>query len=227
MKALNRYLDHAVLKPEMSRDESTEAIELGLTHDTRTVCVRPCDIALAADLCRGTNTGVCATLAFPHGCAHSQSKIDEAKQYARERVDEVDMVANYGAIRSGEWDYFESDITGVFTILHTEGIPLKVILETSMLSIEQITQATRICASTGVEFVKTSTGFNGGGATVPAVQAMLDAADNRIRVKASGGIRSRQDALQFIAMGCDRLGVGYSTTPVLLSESPSNSGDGY
>jgi len=104
---------------------------------------------------------------------------------------------------------------------------LKVILETALLSPEQITQCTRICAELGADFVKTSTGFNGGGATFEAVAAMLEAADGTIKVKASGGIRTPEQARQFVEMGCHRLGVGFSTTPVLCGEATKSSESDY
>lgn len=227
LKSLNRYLDHAVLKPEMTRQEAEDAINLGLHFNTRTVCVRPCDVELAKSLCGGTRTDVCAVLAFPHGCGLSITKIQEAEMYVELGVAEVDMVSNYGLIRGGDWQAFEKDVACVFQILHENGILLKVILETSTLNPNQIEQATQICAEIGVDYVKTSTGFNGSGATIEAVEIMLKAAGGRTKVKASGGIRDADQATGFIEMGCDRLGVGFSTTPVLCGESAPSKDSGY
>lgn len=215
MNPINRYIDHAVLKPEMNRKESEEAIKLGLNYETRTVCVRPCDIELAQSICQGSNTDVCVVLGFPHGCALTQSKRQEAESYAKMGVAEVDMVSNYGFIRSGDWAAFEKDVESVFRTLKPNGIMLKVILEISMLKREQIAEATRICAGMGVGYVKTSTGFNGSGATIDAIATMLAAAKGQIKVKASGGIRDIEQATAFIEMGCERIGVGFSTTPIL------------
>ena len=225
MKSINRYIDHAVLKPEMTRDDAAAAIKLGIEHDTRTVCVRPCDIELAITLCQGTATDVSTVLAFPHGATHSRSKIAEAEIFAELEVTEVDMVANYGLIRSKDWSDFETDIKGVFNILSPKGIILKVILETGALELNEISEATKRCSDTGVDFVKTSTGFGPGGASVEAVQAMLDAAFGKTKVKASGGIRTYEEAQRFIDMGCARLGVGFSTTPILCGHSAPQPAD--
>lgn len=215
--SIARYLDHAVLKPEMTRAEAVEAIKYGIAHKVRTVCVRPCDVELAVDLCRGTETDPCCVLAFPHGCVPTRVKAFEASTYIALGVKEIDMVANYGFIRSGMWEEVEKDIRAVSELTRKAGILLKVILETCTLSREEIIRITDIAVETGADFIKTSTGFHTTGATVEAVRTMLEAARGRIRVKASGGIRNLETARQFIDMGCERLGVGCSTTPVLLS----------
>jgi len=212
---INRYLDHAVLKPQMTRAEAVEAIRLGLDYDVRTVCVRPHEIRAAQDICRGSRTNVGCVLSFPHGAGLSDSKADEAGRYVDLGVAEIDMVANYGLIRSGGWELVEADIRAVSQIAKPAGVIVKVILETSALSLDQIARATEAAVAAGADFVKTSTGFAEGGATEEAVRAMLAAAAGRIGVKASGGIRDRQRAEMFLAMGCTRLGVGYSSTPVI------------
>ncbi|MBK1878731.1 deoxyribose-phosphate aldolase [Pelagicoccus mobilis] len=213
--SINRYLDHAVLKPEMSNNEAAEAIELGVKYAVRTVCVRPSDIELAKELCSGSETEVCTVLSFPHGICTTESKVAEAKDFIAKSVHEVDMVANYGRIRSGDWEYVKADIAAVAETLKPAGIPLKVIFETSTLSLEQITRATEICVEAGADFVKTSTGFNGEGATEDGVKAMLAAANGKIKVKPSGGIRDAERAQLFVDMGVHRLGVGYSSTPAI------------
>lgn len=227
MRPINRYIDHAALKPEMTRDEATSAIKLGVEHDTRTVCIRPCDIELAQSLCQGTSTEVSTVLAFPHGIARTETKIAEAETYASLGVAEVDMVANYGFIKAKDWPAFEADIQGVFDVLSPSDIPLKVILETAALELDEIAEATRRCAAIGVAFVKTSTGFGPGGATIEAVKTMLSAAGNQTKVKASGGIRSFEDAQRFIELGCARLGVGFSATPVLTRGGTQISNERY
>ena len=221
MKPISQYIDHAVLKPEMSREDAAAAIKIGVEHETRTVCVRPCDIELAQSLCQGTTTEVSTVLAFPHGVCLTETKRAEAEALVRLGIAEVDMVANYGFIKTKDWPAFERDIKAVFDALSAKGIPLKVILETAALEIDEVAEATRCCTAIGVAFVKTSTGFGQGGATVEAVQAMLDAAEGTTKVKASGGIRTYVDAQKFIDLGCHRLGVGFSTTPVLCGDRPA------
>jgi deoxyribose-phosphate aldolase len=223
---INRYIDHAVLKPEMTRVEAADAIAMGVRFKVKTVCVRPCDIDLAERLCEGTDTGVCVVLAFPHGDVPSGIKAAEARFYADKGVNEIDMVVNYGYVRSGDWDLVAGDIGAVSAITKSAGIPLKVIFETSVLSADEIAKTTEIAIAAGADYVKTPTGFYGGGATVEAVDIMLKTAAGRIKVKASGGIRDIATAKRFIEMGCQRLGVGYSTTPVLCGEGNADIGDG-
>lgn len=220
---LNRYIDHAVLKPDTTRDEAIEQITLGVQYDVRTVCVRPADIDLANHICKGTTTGVSCVLAFPHGSALPASKADEARRYVELGVAEIDMVVNYSLIRSGLWHELMDDIRAVTTVAKPAGVPVKTILETCTLTPEEIAQATRIAIDADADFVKTSTGFAASGASEEAVRTMLLAADGRIAVKASGGIRSREQAIRYVEMGCQRLGVGSSTTPVLCGAGDEQS----
>ncbi len=222
-----RYVDHAVLKPGYTRAEATSEIEVGLEHHVRTICVRPCDLALAVDLCEGTDTDPGVVLAFPHGCHLPASKAAEAREYVERGAREIDMVVNYGLIRSGEWSLVAEDIRAVTRVTRPAGIPLKVILETSELTLEQVAKATGIAIEAEADFVKTSTGFASGGATVEAVRTMLDTAAGRIRVKASGGIRDLATARRYIEMGCARLGVGSTTTPVLAGAETATSSEAY
>jgi deoxyribose-phosphate aldolase len=218
----NRYLDHAVLKPELTRDEARSAIKLGIDYKVKTVCVRPCDIEMAVEMCRGTETEVSCVLSFPHGNTLSQIKAAEAQLYIQKGVNEIDMVANYGFIRSKLWDEVEKDIRAVSEITRKAGIILKVILETSQLTVEEITEATECAIRAGADFVKTSTGFYGAGATPEAVEAMVKAAHERIQVKASGGIRNTEQAKMFLDLGASRLGNGYSSTPAICGEEKSD-----
>ncbi len=216
-----RYIDHAVLKPETTRDEARQQIRLGVEYNVRTVCVRPADIPLAKELVAGSNTKVSCVLAFPHGDILSASKADEAKRYVELGVAEIDMVVNYGFIRSGLWEAVEDDIRAVTQIAKPAGVLVKTIFETCALNLEQIARATELAIAAQADFVKTSTGFGSGGATVEAVQAMLSAAAGRIGVKASGGIRDRKTAEMYLAMGVTRLGVGATTTPALCDDIAS------
>ncbi len=212
---IGRYLDHAVLKPECNRVEAEREMRVGLAYRVRTLCVRPCDLAAAVALCRGTDTDPGVVLAFPHGTALPASKADEARRYAAAGAAEIDMVANVGLIRSGLWDEVLADFRAVADVTRPAGVKLKIILETCSLAAPEIARATQAAVDAGADWVKTSTGFAAGGATEEAVGAMLAAAAGRIGVKASGGIRDRARAERFLDMGCTRLGVGSSTTPVL------------
>lgn len=222
-----RYLDAAILYPEFEQDKTREAIRKVIDYECVTVCIRPCDIDVAVNLCRGTTTGVCVVLGFPHGCGLGRVKALEAQAYIDAGVDEIDMVVNYGYIRSGAWDLVKADIEAVTTITRKGIIPLKVILETSELTQEQIRRATVCAIDAQADYVKTSTGFASGGATVDAVQTMLDTADGRIQVKASGGIRDYAQARVYIDMGVARLGAGYTSLAAICDGAPSSGSDDY
>lgn len=210
---INTYIDHAVLKPEMTQEEVKDAIQLGIDYKVKTVCVRPCDIELAVEMCRGTQTGVSCVLSFPHGTTLSEIKAAEARVYIQLGVDEIDMVVNYSYIRSKLWQKVEDDIKAVTDIAKQSNVLVKVIFETSQLTKDEIAKATECAIRAGADFVKTSTGFYGEGATIEDVQTMLDAANGRIMVKASGGIRDAEQAQVFLNMGVSRLGNGFSSTP--------------
>ena len=128
---------------------------------------------------------------------------------------------NYGAARGGAWDVVEAEIKAVVEEAHAKGVIVKVIFETSQLNVEQIIKGTEVCIAAGADFVKTSTGFNGAGATVEAVKAMLDTAKGRIKVKPSGGIRNFETAKMYVDMGVDRLGIGYSSCKTIVEGGTS------
>jgi len=215
---LEKYLDHAVLKPGMTQQQAAEEIRLGVECGAATVCVRPCDIRMAQEICSGTETKVICVLDFPHGCSGPETKEMLAALYADLGVYEIDMVMNYGFAKSGQWDRVYDEVKRVVNAAHQRNVGVKVIFETSELTNEEIRRGTEICADAGADFVKTSTGFSSQGATVEAVQAMLEAANGRIKVKASGGIRTVEQAQHYIEMGVQRLGVGSATTPLLCGK---------
>ena len=208
---ISRYFDSAVLKPEMTEDEVKQAILECIACDSRTVCVRPCDIDLALQLTKGTDTEVSCVLDFPHGDSTAEGKAALAELYANKGVVEIDMVMNYGYARSGKWDEVKAGIENVVKAAKKNGVGVKVIMETCQLSEEQIKKATKVAIEAGADFVKTSTGFSKSGASVEAVEAMLSAAEGKIKVKASGGIRNYETAKMYMDMGVDRLGIGFGS----------------
>jgi len=227
MTHLASYLDAAILKPETSREEFKKAAQTCIAHQTWSICVRPCDIPPARELCAGTDTKVCVVLGFPHGCQLPESKADEAKRYTDAGVDEIDMVANYGWTRSGFWDKVEGDIAAVTAETDAARVPLKVIFETHQLDQESIRRLVEISISAKADFVKTSTGFNGEGAREDDVKLMLETAAGRIKVKPSGGIRDAARAQMFVDMGVHRLGVNWSSCEAICSGSTAESSHGY
>lgn len=223
-----RYLDHAVLKPEMTQADAREHMQLGIDYNVRTICVRPCDIPMAVDMCEGTQTEVSCVLAFPHGAALSASKADEAKRYVELGVAEIDMVVNYGLIRSHLWDLVEADICAVTDVARPAGVKVKTIFETAALALDEVARATEAAMAAHADFVKTSTGFGSGGAAADVVKVMLDTAAGRIEVKPSGGIRDLATAQMYVDMGATRLGVGSTSTPVICDgQKPADNAAGY
>lgn len=224
---INRYIDAAILKPDLTPAEAEADIRAMVECDAFSVCVRPADIAMALRLCEGTTTAVGTVLSFPHGCGHPAVKAKEAETYSALGVAEIDMVVNYGLARAGDWEAVQTDIAAVVDVARPKGILVKVILETSELELDAIAGATEAAIAAGADYVKTSTGFASGGASEEAVQTMLDTAKGRIKVKASGGVRDRATAEKYVAMGCERLGVGSSSTPAICNpegEVPEDSG---
>lgn len=217
-----RYFDSAILKPDMTPEQVEAAIRESISFDSYSVCVRGCDIDLAVRLTQGTNTVVSCVLDFPYGYSGIETKRAAARDYASRGVKDIDMVMNYGAARGGAWDVVEAEVRAVVEEAHKQGVIVKVIFETSQLNLDQIRKATEVCIAAGADFVKTSTGFNGGGATVEAVQAMLETARGRIKVKPSGGIRNYETAKMYVDMGVDRLGIGYGSCKAIAEGSTSN-----
>jgi len=220
------FIDAAVLAPQLSDEEARTQMRLAIDAKCKTVCVRPCSLDMAIELCRGTETKASVVLGFPHGDQTTAAKVSEARDTMLRRPSEVDMVGNIGMIRSGNMEAYEAEVRAVAEVVQYGGARLKVILETSQLTVAQIVEATYACVRAGADFVKTSTGFTGGGATEKAVGAMLSAANGRIEVKASGGIRSYETAVRFLKMGCTRLGVGVGSLQAILSGSEIT-GEGY
>lgn len=214
---ISRYFDAAVLKPEMTREEAKAAIQQSIDCGSYSVCVRGCDIPMAVEMCRGTDTIVSCVLDFPYGYGGAAGKRALAKIYLEQGAKELDMVMNYGYARGGDWDVVEEEIRGVVEEAHARGALVKVIFETSQLTLDQIKTATEVSVKAGADFVKTSTGFNGAGATVDAVKVMLDTAKGRAKVKPSGGIRDYATARMYVDMGAQRLGIGSASAAAIAN----------
>ncbi len=220
-KELASYIDQSVLKPEFTQDEIRKYIQEGIDFGCKTVCINPSSLPIARELCEGTDTKICVVCDFPFGLSTTKSKVMQAEEYCKERdIFELDIVANYGWIRSGMWKEVEEDIKAVCDVCHKYGTEVKVIFETDALTIGEVKKATEVAIAAGVDFVKTSTGFFTGGknegATVEVIKAMMDVAKGRVKIKGSGAIRTQEHFFELIDMGIDRMGVGYKSTPVVL-----------
>lgn len=199
-----KYIDHTILKPTAQRKDIEQLCKEAKEHNFASVCVNPCWVSYASKLLEGSAVKVCTVIGFPLGANDSSVKAFEAKTAIKQGADEVDMVINIGALKAGEYDIVQKDIEAVRTA--SQGKILKVIIETSYLTDEEKQKVCKICAACGADFVKTSTGFSDGGATAQDVALMAAAAGEKVKVKASGGIRSREDALKMIEAGASRLG---------------------
>ena len=207
VKELAAYIDQSVLKPEFTQEDIRRYIQEGVDYGCATVCVNPASLDIAAELTRGTDTKICVVCDFPFGLSTTASKVLQAEEYCRRGdIFELDVVANYGWIRSGMWDEVEADIKAVCDVCHKYGSNVKVIFEVDSLTIEQVKKATETAIAAGADFVKTSTGFSKGGATREDVELMRRECPPTVKVKAAGGISSLQDAEDFINLGADRLG---------------------
>ena len=208
-----KTLDHAVLKPEFSRDDLAKHAAMCVARGVGCLCVRSVDVAAAATLVAGSPVVVASVIGFPHGAQRPEVKALESRLAIADGAHELDMVMNVAALKSGDEAAVRDDIAAVVAAAKPQGVVVKVILETCYLTRAEIATACRLAESAGADFVKTSTGFGvkaSGltGATPEAVQVMLDTVGGRLQVKASGGIRTWDDAVRYLDMGCTRIGVG-------------------
>lgn len=217
-----KMMDHAVLKPAMTDDDIRKNAAMCLAKCVGDLCVRPTDAALAAQLLKGSGTTVAVVVGFPHGASRPEVKALEARLAIEDGADELDMVMNIGKFLSGDYDYVKRDIEAVVAVAKPKGVLVKVIQESCLLTLEQVAKACEISIAAGADFVKTSTGFNGDGATVEQVEVMLKTCAGRAKVKPSGGIRDWDRAVMFLKMGVGRLGVG--SADKILDGAPAEGG---
>jgi deoxyribose-phosphate aldolase len=206
--AVAKRLDHAVLKPTLGDGDLAAAARMCLARGVGCLCVRSCDVAEAARLLRGGSVAVASVVGFPHGNVRPEVKALEASLAIEDGAVEIDMVMNIPAFLSGRHVDVARDIRAVVEAAGRSGGIVKVILETCLLSLDEIATACRIAEESGADFVKTSTGFASGGATHEAVAVMLQSVGSRLGVKASGGIRTWGDCVAYLEQGCSRIGVG-------------------
>ena len=206
---LAAMIDHSVLKPEATSSDVRAGAEIVRSWDIGFYCVQPCWITLAAEALAGSAAASVAVIGFPHGCDRPEVKARAAAIAAAEGAGEIDMVMNFGALRSGDASAVAADIAAV--VRAAPGVPVKVILETGALSDAEKRLACRLASDAGARFVKTSTGFHpAGGATVADVRLLRQSVGAALGVKASGGIRSLADAQAMLAAGASRIGTSAS-----------------
>jgi deoxyribose-phosphate aldolase len=212
--ALAALVDHTLLRPEAGARDVDQLADEAKRFGFFSVCVQPCWVARASRAVAGTGVAVAAVVAFPHGANLTAIKVAEASRARDDGATELDLVANLGWIAAGEDAAVRDELAAVVSA--ARGATVKVILETGLWSPERAAELARVAVAGGATFVKTSTGFNGGGATVEAVAALRRAVGPLVGVKASGGIRTRAQALAMLAAGATRLGASSSIALVTL-----------
>jgi deoxyribose-phosphate aldolase len=209
-------IDHTLLRPDATRGQITKLSEEAAQFGFAAICVNPCWVNLGASLLHGTPVRIASTIGFPLGAHHTTTKRFEAEEAIRLGAVELDMVINIGALKSGDRRVVQNDIASVVEVAHGNGAIVKVILETCVLSLEEKILGCQLSLEAAADFVKTSTGFAGGGATVEDVALMRGVVGDKARVKASGGIRTAAAANAMLDAGADRLGT--SSGVAILAE---------
>lgn len=203
--------DHALLRQDMTVDEVRAGCEQARAYEIASVCVRPCDVPLAASiLAAAPRTVVCTVIGFPHGTTSTAAKVAEARAAMDGGAKELDMVLNIGWLKSGKRDEVQADIAAVVAAGHAGGALVKVILETSLLNDEEKRMGSTLASNAGADFVKTSTGFAGGGSTPHDLRLMRTAAPAGVRVKASGGVKTLEAVFEARSCGASRIGTSSS-----------------
>ena len=200
-------IDHTLLKPDATEAMIAQLCREARRHHFVSVCVNPTHVRFAAEQLQGSGVKVCAVVGFPLGATTTQEKVVETQNAIEAGATEIDMVINIGAVKSKDDDFTLGQITAVTQAAHQHNALCKIIIETSYLTNEEKVRVCRIAKQAGADFVKTSTGFSGGGATVEDVALMRHTVGQGMGVKASGGIRSLDDAQRMVAAGANRLGV--------------------
>ena len=201
---INKLIDHTLLKADATKAEVTQVLAEALKYDFASVCIQPCHVSYAAQYLKGSDVKVCTVIGFPLGANTSTVKAFETADAIKNGADEIDMVINIGALKDGQDETVLNDIVAVVQAAQDKTV--KVILETCLLSEEEIVKACQLCMQAKADFVKTSTGFSTGGATIENVRIMKAAIDDTMQVKAAGGIRTYEDLLKMVEAGASRIG---------------------
>lgn len=212
-----KMLDHSTLQPYLTEDDIRKGCELALKYDTASVCARPCDVPILAEMLKGSDVKVCTVIGFPHGAHETKIKVAEAELALDEGCEELDMVINIGQMLRGNEEYVRNEIKQICDLAHSRNAIVKVILETCYLSDEQKKRACELSEEAGADFVKTSTGYGSKGCTIEDLKLMRASVSDHVRVKGSGGIRDLDTVLAARAVGANRCGV--SATQKIMEEA--------
>lgn len=199
-----KYIDHTLLKPDSTREQIDKILEEAKKYQFKSVCINPTHVSYASQQLLDTDVLVCTVIGFPLGATTTDVKVFETENAIKNGASEIDMVINIGALKDQRYDEVQKDIEGV--IAAANGKTVKVIIETVLLTDEEKVKACELAEKAGATFVKTSTGFAGGGSTPEDVKLMKDTVGNRLEVKAFGGVRSLEDFEKMIEAGATRIG---------------------
>lgn len=216
---LNKFIDHTLLKPEAQSAQIEKLCKEAIEHKFFSVCVNTSYVKLCADLLRGSDVKVCCVVGFPLGAMDSVSKAFETRTAIANGAQEIDMVIQIGALKDRRLDYVRDDIKAVVDA--AAGVKVKVIIETSLINDEEKVLACKAALEAGAHFVKTSTGFAGGGATVEDVKLMKSVVGDKMEVKASGGVKNAEQAVAMIQAGATRLG---TSSGIALTQGQQSQG---
>jgi len=215
-KDIAKMIDHSLLNPTLTDKELEQGCRLGLEYECGSVCIMPYYLDRCAEILRGSPVKASTTIGFPHGGHTTAIKAAEARRALDDGAEELDMVVNISKVLSGDWDYVRGDIHAVIDLAHARGQKVKVIFENCYLKDDQKIRLCEICGELGADWVKTSTGYGSGGATIEDLKLMRAHSPARVQVKAAGGIRDLDKLLEVRALGVTR--VGASRTAEILSE---------
>jgi deoxyribose-phosphate aldolase len=217
-----RRIDHSLLGPTLTERELEEGCQLAARYGVASVCIKPYAVGLAARLLRGSKVAVGTTIGFPHGGHATAVKVFEAQKAMDDGATELDMVINIGQAIGGEWNAVGADIAAVTKAAHARGAIVKVIFENCFLDDSQKARLCQICGEVGADYVKTSTGYGTGGATHEDLILMRKFSPPHVKLKAAGGVRTLDQAIAVVELGCDRFGA--SKTAEILDELRSRLG---
>lgn len=207
-----QMIDHSLLRPELTEEDVRKGCEIAKKYKVATVCCRPSEVVMVKELLQDSDVKTTTVVGFPHGYNKTETKVFEAEQAIVDGAVELDMVINIGRLLDGDYDYVKNDIRAVVEVAHSNNVAVKVIFENFYLSDEQKKVACRLSEEAGVDFVKTSTGFAGGGATIEDLQLMRAEVSGHVQVKAAGGVRDLEMALKVREIGCTRFGATRTVT---------------
>jgi deoxyribose-phosphate aldolase len=220
-----QYIDHTLLKPATTIHELKKLCEEAIQYNFFAVCVPPPLVKNARSVLAGSAVKTATVIGFPFGYSVARAKQAEAQQAIQDGADELDVVINLVALRSKAWQYLELEMEGIVEAAHAQNRLVKVIIESGILTDEEIIKCCEIYAKAGVDFLKTSTGYAEKGATIEAVQLMRQHLPSNIQIKASGGIRTYEQAEQYVKAGANRLGC--SASVAIVTGAPQNGTAGY